>query len=134
MTSHDALADRYGAGRNKRIDRRVGWSIAAIAILAGLAVVFFGGWEKNNQINMQNIGMDIIDEQTVSARFSVTAPADVKVACSVEALNRAKATVGWKVVEIPTDQATNHKVSTELKTTGPAVSAAAHECWAVDTQ
>nr|WP_251364432.1 MULTISPECIES: DUF4307 domain-containing protein [unclassified Leucobacter] len=134
VTSHDALADRYGTGRNKRIDRRVGWTIAVIAILAGLAVVLFGGWQQNNQVNMQNIGMDIIDDQTASARFSVTAPADAKVACSVEALNRAKATVGWQIIEVPTGQATNHKVTATIKTTGPAVSAAAHECWVFDAK
>ena len=31
-----AVADRYGTGRARRLDRRLGWTVATLAVLGGL--------------------------------------------------------------------------------------------------
>lgn len=136
-TASATVADRYGASRSKRWDRRIGWSLASVAILVGLLVIVFGNWRQSTT-EFKNIGFTLHNEvaagETYSAntRFEVTADPGVQVSCAVEALNTSKATVGWKIVDLPVVDGRSQTASVDIVTLGPATAAHAKACWPVE--
>ena len=135
-TASAPVADRYGATRSKRWDRRVGWTLAIVAIAVGLLVVIFGNWRQSTT-EVSNIGFtlhnDAAEGEVFSAttRFEVNADPGAQVSCAVEALNASKATVGWKVVDLPRIEGRSQTVSVDIVTLGPATAAHAKACWPV---
>lgn len=131
------VADRYGTTRSKRLDKRLGWTVASIAIAVGLLIVVFGNWQQNTTA-FQNIGFTLdksgadIGVFQATTKFEVNADPGAKVSCAVEALNTSKAVVGWKIVDLPVIDGRNHTVSVTLTTVGPATAAHAKECWPVE--
>ncbi|GAA1595211.1 DUF4307 domain-containing protein [Leucobacter chromiireducens] len=126
------LEDRYGTGKRRSFDRRFAWGAAGLLVAAGLGFLLFSGWQNSNQVSAQDIGYTHESELVVNAKFEVSAPPQTPVACAVEALNTSKATVGWKIVELPlTDQRT-HTVTTRLVTTNPATAVTTRACWVVE--
>ncbi|GAA2827546.1 uncharacterized protein DUF4307 [Leucobacter komagatae] len=136
-TASDAVADRYDASRSKRWDRRLGWTLASVAIAVGLLVVVFGNWRQSTT-EFKNIGFTLQNEpsegHTYSAttKFEVNADPGVSVSCAVEALNTSKATVGWKIVDLPAIDSRSQTVNVEIVTLGPATAAHAKGCWPVN--
>ncbi|UTX53658.1 DUF4307 domain-containing protein [Leucobacter aridicollis] len=136
-TASDTVADRYGASRSKRWDRRIGWSLASVAILVGLLVIAFGNWRQSTT-EFQNIGFTLHNEGgpgdafSASTKFEVNADPGVAVSCAVEALNTSKATVGWKIVDLPVIDGRSQTVSVDIVTLGPATAAHAKACWPVE--
>ena len=132
--ARDTIADRYGTGRSRRIDRRVGWIVATLAVLGGVLFLVVNPWQENTT-TFTNIGFTL-EEGGASAhgattKFEVTGEPGARISCAVEALNTAKATVGWKVVDLPIADTRTHTVTVRLVTTGPATAAHAKACWAV---
>nr|WP_237462702.1 DUF4307 domain-containing protein [Leucobacter chromiireducens] len=126
------MEDRYGTGKRRSFDRRFAWGAAGLLVAAGLGFLLFSGWQNSNQVSAQDIGYTHESELVVNAKFEVSAPPQTPVACAVEALNTSKATVGWKIVELPlTDQRT-HTVTTRLVTTNPATAVTTRACWVVE--
>lgn len=135
-TARDAVADRYGTGRSKRLDKRVGWSVAITAIVVGAVVIGFSGWAKQTT-EFTNIGFTIDNETsengvyTATTRFEVNGKPGAKISCAVEALNTSKATVGWKVVDLPIVDSRTQAVTVPVITIGPATAVHAKSCWEV---
>lgn len=127
-----SLEDRYGSGRRRRLDRRVAWSAAGILVLGGVCFLLFSGWQNTNRVSWQDIGFTKQDELNLDVKFEVTAPSETPVACAVEALNPVKATVGWKIVELPVTEDRTHTVTTPLVVTNPATAATVRECWVIE--
>lgn len=127
-----SLDDRYGTGRRRSIDRRFGWIAAGALVLAGVGYLLFSGWQSTNRVSWQDIGFTRVSDFALDVKFEVSAPPRTPVACAVEALNTTKATVGWKVVELPLTDEHTHAVTTRLITTNPATAATARECWVVE--
>ncbi|SJN10525.1 hypothetical protein FM113_09340 [Leucobacter sp. 7(1)] len=130
--STQRLEDRYGTGRRRRLDRRFAWIVAIALLLAGLLFLLFSGWQNGSQVEVQDIGHTKQSELVLDVKFEVSAPPNTPVACAVEALNTAKATVGWKIVELPVTDARTHTVTTRLVTTNPATATTTRECWVVE--
>ncbi|WP_125100283.1 DUF4307 domain-containing protein [Leucobacter chromiireducens] len=132
LATAQRLDDRYGTGRRRSFDRRFAWGAVIVLLLAGVGYLLFSGWQNTNQVSAQDIGYTAESELVLNAKFEVTAPPQTPVACAVEALNTSKATVGWKIVELPlTDQRT-HTVTTRLVTTNPATAVTTRACWVVE--
>ncbi len=131
------VADRYGASRSKRWDRRLGWTLASVAIVVGALVIAFGGWRQSTT-EFQNIGFTLQNDasetsmHSATTRFEVNADPGVQVSCAVEALNTSKATVGWKIVDLPVIESRSQQVSVDIVTLGPATAAHAKACWPVE--
>ena len=100
-TAPPSLDDRYGRTRQLGVDKRLGWGIAIGALLLGLVVVLFGGWQSNNTVEGKVRHYEVQDPRTVAIDFQVSAPAQTKVACALEALSESYSTVGWKVIVLP---------------------------------
>ncbi|UOR02271.1 DUF4307 domain-containing protein [Leucobacter allii] len=127
-----SLEDRYGAGRRRRVDRRVAWGAAGALVAAGVGFLLFSGWHEQNVVAVQDIGYTEVNDYSLDVKFTVSAPPNTPVACAVEALNTSKATVGWKVVEVPVTEDQDHTVTTRLVVTNPATAATARECWVIE--
>ena len=135
--TRDAVADRYGAGRTKRFDRRFGWTVASLAVAVGLVVIAFGSWQQST-LEVKNISFTLNEDEaengvySATTRFEVNAPPGTNVSCSVEALNTSKATVGWNVVDFPAIETRSQEATVRLVTIGPATAVNAKTCWPVE--
>lgn len=127
-----SLEDRYGTGRQGRLDKRFAWGAAGVLVAAGVGFLLFSGWHQQSNLEVQDIGYSEPNEYSLDVKFNVSAPPDTPVACAVEALNTSKATVGWKVVEIPPTDDRDHTITTNVVITNPATAATARECWVVE--
>lgn len=134
--ARDAVADRYGTGRSKRLDKRFGWTVAITATVVGATVIAFSGWTQQTT-EFTNIGFELDKDDAQSGvysattRFEVNAKPGASVSCAVEALNTGKAVVGWKVVDLPVIETRSQAVSATLVTIGPATAVHAKACWEV---
>lgn len=129
MTGSQPLDERYGTARTRGFDRRFAWAAGALLVIGGVLYLVFGGWQQGTSVSYQDIGRDLVSEQRVDVRFDVTAPAQTPVVCAVQALSDSKATVGWKIVELPVTEERTHRVSTSIATTGPATTGSVRDCW-----
>ncbi|MGO3147049.1 MAG: DUF4307 domain-containing protein [Leucobacter sp.] len=135
--TRDTVADRYGAGRTKRFDRRFGWTVASVAVAVGLVVIAFGSWQQST-LEVKNISFTLDKDEAESGvysattRFEVNAPPGTKVSCAVEALNTSKATIGWNVVNLPVIETRTQDATVRLVTIGPATAVNAKSCWPVE--
>lgn len=123
------LDERYGRRRQRGIDRRIGWTLAGAMVLLGALVVFFGGWQTTSTIEYKSLDYQVIDERTVRVDTQVSAPAGERVACALQALSTSRATVGWKIVELPISEDRTRRFDTTLITTAPATTGNVRECW-----
>lgn len=137
-SAESVVADRYGTSRSKRLDRKLGWSLALTAIAVGLVVVIFGNWQQTTT-EFKNLGFTLQNTENAAGVYSATTTFEVSanpgdhMSCAVEALNTAKATVGWKVVDLPVIETRSQRVTTTLVTIGPATAAHAKACWPVES-
>lgn len=136
-TSSDVIADRYGTKRSGRLDRRLGWVVASVAVLAGIGYLATSNFLQQT-LEFKNVGFTLNNEAdgtgvfSATTRFEVTAEPGAHVSCAVEALNTAKATVAWKVVDLPVHDGRTQTASVDLITLGPATAAHVKLCWQVD--
>lgn len=131
-TPQALLDERYGRGRQRGIDRRLGWGIAGAALLLGLVVLLFGGWYSTSSIEFRDLSYDVVDARTVTVDFEVTAPAGAPVACALEALSPSYATVGWKILELPASEQRTRRFSETLVTSYEATTGALRNCWVIE--
>lgn len=128
----DALDARYGRGRQRGIDKRVGWVVASIAVIAGLVFVFFGGWQQGTSVEHRTLSYSVESDTLVQVRYEVTAPAQSDVVCIVEALSPSYATVGWKLVELEPSNDRTRRFRETMVTTSPATTGTVRSCWVAE--
>ncbi len=123
------LDERYGRGRKRSIDKRFGWIAAGALVLAGVAVLLFGGWQQGSDLEFKDLDYAVVDERTVRVDVQVTGPADATLVCAVEALSESYATVGYKLVELPAGDERTRRFATTIVTTSKATTGTVRECW-----
>lgn len=128
-TTPDSIDERYGRGRQRGIDKRVGWILAGVALLSGAAVLLFGGWQQTSQVEFRDLSYSVESDRGVSVSFEVTAPAGAELACTLEALSPSFATVGWKVLELDPSADRTRRFTETLVTTSPATTGIVRSCW-----
>lgn len=121
--------DRYGRGRQRGFDKRFGWIAGGVLLLGGLVFVLFGGWHQTSDLEFKTLHYAVIDDRTVMVDAQVTAPANTDVVCVIEALSTSRATVGWKLVELPASDERTRRFTADTVTTGPATTGTVRECW-----
>lgn len=128
MTDPQSIDDRYGRGRRRRIDRRLGWIIAFV-LVTGPGAVLFSAWLYSQDIETRDIDFKVVDERSASLVFEVTSPAGSPLACALEAQSESHAQVGWLIREYPiSDQRTRRFTETVLTTTH-ATTVTVASCW-----
>ncbi|WP_346728741.1 DUF4307 domain-containing protein [Leucobacter manosquensis] len=130
--ARQSLEDRYGTGRRASFDRRFAWTAAALLVAAGIAFLVFSGWQQPNRVAFQDIGYTKNGDTSLDMKFQVTTEPNTPVACAVEALNTSKATVGWKIVELPVTDQQSHTVTARVVVTNPATAASVRDCWVIE--
>ncbi|WP_242682012.1 DUF4307 domain-containing protein [Desertivibrio insolitus] len=125
------LDARYGrTGASSRRGLWVGVAVASVALVLGLLwLVFVAFSGDNTQLQSTDIGHEIVDENTVTVDWGVTAPANAEVSCALQALNADHGVVGWKIVELPASSDRVRQFSETLTTTEPAVNGLIYRCW-----
>ncbi|MEV8339379.1 DUF4307 domain-containing protein [Leucobacter sp. NPDC077196] len=131
-TAAQSLEDRYGTRRRASFDRRFAWIAAALLVAGGIAFLVFSGWQQTNRVSFQDIGYTKNGDTSLDMKFQVTTEPNTPVACAVEALNTSKATVGWKVVELPVTDQQSHTVTARVVVTNPATAASVRSCWVIE--
>ncbi|MGK0716359.1 DUF4307 domain-containing protein [Leucobacter sp. W1153] len=123
------IDERYGRRRQRGIDKRVGWILAGVALLTGLAVLLFGGWQDSSRVEFRDLAYSVESDREVSVSFEVTAPPRTELACALEALSPSFATVGWKVLELEPSPDRTRRFTDTLVTTSPATTGIVRSCW-----
>jgi len=118
----NALDERYGRSRQRGIDKRLGWGLAGIALLAGAAVLAFGGWQSTSTVESKVVHYTVADSRTVTIDFQVSAPAGTRVACAL----------GWKVLRLPPSEQHTRDLSETLITTYGATTGTVRSCWPIE--
>lgn len=127
----DKLDERYGRTRQRGIDRRVGWGVGGlIALLVG-GVLLFGSWRGTSDLEFKVVHYEVKDDRTVALDFDVTAPAQARVACAIEALSESFSTVGWRVLDLPPSELRTRSFHESIVTSYRATTGRVHSCWIV---
>jgi hypothetical protein len=123
------LDERYGRGRRRKFDRRLGWFIGGALVLFGIGFLFFSGWHEGSDLDFKDLDYSVVDERTVEVTMQVTAPAGSEVVCAIEAVSESYATVGWKTIELEPSETRTRQLTATLVTTSPATTGSVRSCW-----
>ena len=128
MTSPE-LDDRYGRTASP-MAKRLRWGVVGL-----VAVVFFGyiGWttvvSNMNAVSVDDLGYEVVDENTTQVHFQFTAPEGRNVVCAIEALDEEFGAVGYRLVEYPAGKQRGQKHSETVRTVGEATTGFVSGCW-----
>lgn len=128
MTDPRSLDERYGRSRRRRIDRRLGWIIAAVLVI-GPGGVLASAWLYSQGIETRDLDYRVIDGRSASLLFEVTSPSDRPLACAIEAQSESHSQVGWLVREYPASDQRTRRFNETVLTTSPATTITVRSCW-----
>lgn len=128
----DATLDaRYGRTPNRaRRDRVILWTggiVGGLVVLAWLVWAGLGGaWAS---LSYTDAGHRIHDAYSADVMFRVTTDPGNEVSCAVQVLNERKATVGWRIVELPASEVHSRLITETVRTSELGVSGLIYRCW-----
>ncbi|PWH07957.1 DUF4307 domain-containing protein [Brachybacterium endophyticum] len=117
---------RYGGPLVPRRTARVLYVVGAIVFLAVL--VFVGLRFADQPASAKTVGYDHVDDNTISLTFQLTRQPDEAVTCTVQALNKGRAQVGFREVDVPAGSQRQVVRTVDIDTQGEAVSAEVVGC------
>lgn len=123
---NDLLAQRYG--KQPKLSRTRWLWISAVGIALMMIVVLFASIANYNPVQSQDLGFSVKDPTQVVLDFEISKPLDAVVVCSVEALNEQFLQVGYKTIEIGTQETSTVRLSVSINTTELATTALVDEC------
>lgn len=127
--SQALLDERYGRGKKRTFDKRLGWITGGALVLAGLVFLFFANWQDGKNLEVKDLHYSVVNDTAVEVDVQVTADADAEIVCAVEALSASHGTVGWKLVTIPAGDERTRRFTATVITTSPAATGSVRECW-----
>ncbi|MCT2086457.1 DUF4307 domain-containing protein [Microbacterium enclense] len=129
MTTQTMLDDRYGRTRSPR-RRILLWSIVGV-VAVGLTGML--GWttvaNSLGSVTAIDTGYTVVDAETVTVSFQITAPVGEPVACAIEAQDEEHGTVGWRVVEYAASADHTRAFTEEIPTLALATTGFVNSCW-----
>jgi hypothetical protein len=127
----DLAATRYGAtaGRVRRT-RVIVISVAAAFVAVFGAWLWWGGLlEPPAQIEVTDIGHQVLDDRSVTVTWQFSAEPGATAACAVQALNSTFGVVGWRVVTLPAADVRTREFTEVIRTSEEAVTGLIYRCW-----
>lgn len=120
--------DRYGDIRSPR--RRWLWVVVSCLVAAvGVAWVLWAGLRAaQREVRWSNVGYDVVDDTTVEVTFTVVKDPATTVACWVEALDSAFATVGLTTAEVGPSERRAVTTTVVVRTQQRAVTGVVDRC------
>jgi hypothetical protein len=108
--------------------------VISLASLLSLTFIWFAIASTiagSTQVKTQDIGFEVVSDQQVDFRFTVSTPAELSnpATCAVQALNQQFAIVGYKEVALPAKNKAGEVISVTVNTTELAVSGLVDYCW-----
>ena len=124
-----ALDERYG----RRGVRRGPWiTVIAGALLAVAAIAWFV-WARPlggaATIESTDLRFSVESDASATLTWRLAVPAGTEVACAINAVNTAKAIVGWRVVRIPASAESIRDLTESLRTAEVAADVFVYRCW-----
>lgn len=106
-------------------------SLASILSISFFAFAITSTIAGSRQVKTQDISFEVVSDQQVDFRFTVTTPAELTspATCGVQALNQQFAIVGYKEVALPAKTKAGEVISVTINTTELAVSSLVDYCW-----
>lgn len=125
---------RYGRSRNRKVDRIIVFVTIGLVALGVVIWALFGGWGGNAvSVSYKDLGFSIEDDQ-VTVKYQVSAPANSELACVLESMSESFASVAWKVVEIEPSESITRSFTDTMRTIREPNSAYVVHCWIPETQ
>ena len=115
--SQNLLAERYGHGKTRRIDKVFAIAIACLALLGFLIWAIVFTVSDANRISTRDVGFTVIDEYSTEVVFEVSRTVGQAVVCDVEVLNPSFSIVGFKTIAVEPSTRRSVVVSTVVNTT-----------------
>ncbi|MDN6398970.1 MAG: DUF4307 domain-containing protein [Brachybacterium sp.] len=122
----DRRADRYGGPLVSRRTARVLLGLAAAVFLA--VVVYVGIQASNNPVRSEVLAYDHLADDVIAVDYQVTMDPGTEATCSIQALNKGRAQVGFVEAAVPAQDARRSVHHVEISTQGEAVSAEIISC------
>ncbi|HEY7796574.1 MAG TPA: DUF4307 domain-containing protein [Microbacteriaceae bacterium] len=123
MTNSELVKSRYGQApeRTKTI-----WVLAIIGLIS---IVGFAAWVAFSQerLTFTDVGYSVKDQWHTEVTFDVSKNSGESVFCNVQALNQQYGVVGWREIQVPTEDS-SVRITTTINTTEEAVTALVHGC------
>ncbi|WP_394215321.1 DUF4307 domain-containing protein [Brachybacterium vulturis] len=117
----DRHADRYGG---PLVDRRTARVLLALAAAAFLAVVVYVGLQvSQSPVRSEVLAYDHLADDVIAVDYQVTMAPGTAATCTIQALNKGRAQVGFVETEIPAQETRRSAHHIEISTQGDAVSA-----------
>ena len=121
-------ADRYGGPLVSRRTSRVLLAVAAAVFLA--VVVYVGMQASNTPVRSEMLAYEHVADDVIAVDYQVTMDPGTEATCTIQALNKGRAQVGFVETEIPAQETRSSAHHIEISTQGEAVSAEIVSCTA----
>lgn len=122
----DRRADRYGGPLVSRRTARVLLGLAAAVFLG--VVVYVGIQASNNPVRSEVLAYDHLADDVIAVDYQVTMDPGTEATCSIQALNKGRAQVGFVEATVPAQDTRRSAHHVEISTQGDAVSAEIISC------
>lgn len=124
------LETRYGGRRSQRRGLIITLVTAAVLVAGGAGVVWMSGiLTPAKNVSGEGVGT-VTGERSTRLDWELTAPTGHSVECAVDAQDSNHIIVGWVLVKVPASRSSvGQRLSTEIRTTRPAVEAEVSTCW-----
>lgn len=126
-TTAEMLDARYGRTSSRRSRVIVGLLVALLA-LGGGAIAWSIVAASLDDIEAETIGY-VEGDGEVTVRFSMSGPAEVPIACAIEAQDSSHGVVGFMITEYPASSQTYQEHTVAVPLTAPATTGFVKSCW-----
>ncbi|ASK65114.1 hypothetical protein CFK39_03915 [Brachybacterium avium] len=122
----DRRADRYG---KPLVGRRTARVLMALAGALFLAAVFYVGVQASSTpVRTEVLAYEHVSDDVIAVDFRVTMDPGTEASCTIQALNKGRAQVGFVEAAIPAQDTRRSTHHVEISTQGDAVSAEIINC------
>lgn len=126
IQNSDLLATRYGQKSRFSTKAKRGFAILGVAAITAIAIYF--GYANYTGLEYKEISFSVVDDRSAELTFELTKPTDSIAVCSMQALNEQFGVVGYKEIEIASQQTQTVRLTVSINTIELATTALVDDC------